>query len=64
MLNGRKIKTIHFKSCLGSSSPARLQLFLCIYCNVSLFLIKFSTILFTSACVPMAPVVFVQPKRA
>lgn len=38
--------------------------FLCIYCDVSLFLITFSNILITSACVPMAPVVFVQPKCA
>ncbi len=33
-------KTTHFESGVG------LQMFLCIYCNVSLFLIKFSTVSF------------------
>lgn len=53
-------RSVHLWSC-----PVPLLLsFLCIYCNVSLFLIQFSTVLFTSACVPTAPVVFVQPKCA
>lgn len=59
----RKQSTLRADSALLLLQPV-CSCFLCIYCHVSLSLIKLSTILFTSACVPMAPVVFVQPKRA